>query len=105
MKRPNLRRVLVSALFTVAVLAAPASAAPRARVFVRIGPPAPLVEARIAAPGPGYLWVPGYYTWDGSAYIWTAGRWTLRPRKGALWVPGHWQRERRGWFFIEGHWR
>jgi hypothetical protein len=64
-----------------------------------------VAELRIAAPGPGYVWVRGYHTWNGSAYLWTPGGWVLPPRARARWVPAHWQRERRGWFLVEGHWR
>ena len=69
----------------------PTWAAKRHRVYVRIGPPAPIVEARVVAPGPNYVWVPG--------------GWHRPPRVRAAWVPGHWARERRGWFFVQGHWR
>jgi WXXGXW repeat (2 copies) len=82
-----------------------ACATPRGRVYVRVGPPAPVVERRIVAPGPGYVWVPGYYMWNGAAYVLAPGRWARPPRARAVWVPAHWQRDRHGWFIIEGHWR
>lgn len=85
--------------------AAVACAAPRGRVYVRVGPPAPVVEARIVAPSPAYVWVPGYYTWTGAAYVWAPGRYALPPRAHAVWVAPHWVRERRGWYLVEGHWR
>ena len=71
-------RTLASAVIltsTLAVATACASAAPRNRVYVRIGPPAPIVERRIVAPGPGYVWIPGFHSWDGRAYLWRPGRW------------------------------
>ena len=82
-----------------------ACAAPRGRVYVRVGPPVPIVEARVVAPGPGYIWVPGYYAWERGAYVWLPGRYVVPPRGRALWVPAHWERDRRGWFFVEGRWR
>jgi hypothetical protein len=82
-----------------------ATAAPRGRVYVRTGPPTPIVETRIGAPGPGFVWVPGYYRWDGRAYAWAPGRWDRPPRARARWEPAHWQRDRRGWYFVEGRWR
>jgi WXXGXW repeat (2 copies) len=75
------------------------------RVHVRIGPPVPIVDARVVAPGPGYVWIPGSYTWDGSAYVWVPGRWELPPRPRAVWVPARWEHGRRGWYVVEGHWR
>jgi hypothetical protein len=93
----------LSAAFLLAATAA--CAAPSGRVYVRVGPPAPIVEARVVAPGPGYVWVPGYHVWNGSAYVWTPGAWVRPPRPRAVWVAPHWVRERRGWYFVEGHWR
>jgi hypothetical protein len=98
------RNVLGLALL-VGTLATSACATPRGRLYVRVGPPAPIVEARIVAPGPGYVWVPGYHTWSGSAYVWVPGRWNRPPRARAVWVPARWARDRRGWYFVEGHWR
>ena len=37
--------------------------------------PAPLAEYVPFAPGPGYRWVPGYWTWAGS-WVWVSGQWT-----------------------------
>jgi hypothetical protein len=82
-----------------------ACAYPNGRLYVRVGPPGPIVETRIVAPGPGYEWVPGFYRWDGREYGWVAGRWELPPRARARWVPGHWAQDRRGWYFIDGRWR
>jgi hypothetical protein len=86
-------------------MAASCVATPNGRLYVRIGPPAPIVEARTVAPGPGYVWVPGYYRWDGARYAWATGRWERPPRARARWVAGHWAHERGGWYFVEGHWR
>jgi hypothetical protein len=91
---------------TLAASTACATAAPRrSRVYVRVGPPAPIVETRVVAPGPGYVWIPGYHTWDGRAYVWRPGRWDRGPRANAVWVPARWVRDRRGWYLVEGHWR
>jgi hypothetical protein len=92
-------------LVTATVAVSPACAAPRGRLYVRVGPPAPIVETRIVAPGPEYVWLPGYHMWNGSAYAWVPGRWDRPPRPRAVWVAGRWVRERRGWYFADGHWR
>src|SRR5450631_4165541 len=92
-------------LLAAILVAASACVAPRGRVYVRVGPPTPIVEARLVAPGPDYIWTPGYHAWNGAVYAWVPGRWTLPPRPRAVWVPAHWVRERRGWYFEEGHWR
>jgi hypothetical protein len=99
------RHVFGLALLVGTLAMSAACATPRGRVYIRVGPPAPIVEARIVAPGPGYVWVPGYHTWSGSAYVWVPGRWNRPPRARAIWVPARWARDRRGWYLVEGHWR
>jgi len=81
------------------------AAAPRGRVYVRVGPPAPIVERRIVAPGPGYVWVEGYHRWDGNRFVWVGGRWERPPRSRAVWVPGHWNHDGRGYYWVDGRWR
>ena len=86
-----------------ALIGAPAAASAAARVYVRVGPPAPRVE-RVVVVRPGYVWTPGYYRWNGRVYVWVAGRHVIPPRPHAVWVPGHWERKRRGWFWVAGTW-
>ena len=102
-------QALISALLLSAAIGASAacvSAAPRGRVYVRVGPPVPIVETRVVAPGSGYVWIPGYHRWDERAYVWVPGRWDRAPRANARWVPARWVRdERHGWYLVEGRWR
>jgi WXXGXW repeat (2 copies) len=77
----------------------------QADVFVRVAPPRPRVERRLARPGPRYVWVPGYHIWNGTAYVWRPGVWVLPPRPHARWIRPRWVHRRRGWVFIEGRWR
>jgi len=59
-------------------------------ISVRIGPPALPVYAQPVAPGPGFLWTPGYWAWnDEGGYYWVPGTWVLAP-VGMLWTPGYW---------------
>ena len=102
--KPLVSAVILTASLTAAT--ACASAAPRGRVYVRVGPPAPIVETRIVAPGRGYVWIPGFHAWDGRAYRWRPGRWERGPRASARWVPARWIHDRRhGWYLVEGRWR
>jgi|EndMetStandDraft_7_1072992.scaffolds.fasta_scaffold1115450_1 hypothetical protein len=99
--RQVVRATLVSGFMMISV--ACATAGPR--VYVRIGPPRPVVEVRRVAPGPGYVWTAGYHRWDGRAYAWVPGAWVLPPRRRAVWVAPHWSHDRHGYYFVEGHWR
>ena len=96
-----------NSLIAASVLAGALSAAPALAdpIYVKIAPPAPIVEARVVAPGPDYVWIPGFHRWDGRAYVWVAGRWDRPPRPHAVWVAGHWRHHRNGWYWIEGRWK
>jgi hypothetical protein len=74
-------------------------------VFVAQTPPTVRVETRTVAPGPGFIWTPGYWRWNGATYVWVSGTWIRPPRTTAVWVPGHWVHRPRGWVWVPGHWR
>ena len=77
-----------------------------ARVYVRVGPPAPIAEVRVVAPSRRHVWIAGYHRWDGNAYVWAPGRWELPPANHTAWVAGHWVHQSgHGWYWVEGHWR
>ncbi len=102
-KNPVAFSSLAAAVLAGVLYATPASAA---RVYVSIAPPAPVVEVRAVAPGPGYFWIGGFHRWNGAAYVWVPGRWALPPRAHGVWVAGHWRHHaRHGWYWIDGHWR
>jgi hypothetical protein len=100
-----MRRTILSTLLLSALIAGAACASTSGRLYVRTGPPAPVVERRIEAPGPDFVWQPGFYRWSGNAYVWVPGRYERAPRARAKWVPGHWAHARGGYYFVEGHWR
>jgi hypothetical protein len=94
-----------AALVLVVLLAGAGPAMAGARVYVRIGPPAPVVQVRTVAPGPRHGWVPGYHRWGGRAHVWVPGHWVVPPRPRAVWVAPRWVHHRAGWYFVAGHWR
>ncbi len=100
-----MRLLTAAVLLAASVITSTACAGVSGRVYVRSGPPPLRAEAVLVAPGPEYVWVPGYYRHDGAAYVWVAGRYERPPRLRARWVPAHWERDRRGWYFVDGHWR
>jgi hypothetical protein len=106
MKRQTFANLIAGIFLVSALVVTSACVEPQGRVYVRVGPPPPVVERRVASPGPDYVWIAGYHTWNGNAYVWVPGRWERAPRPRARWVPGHWERSRKnGWYFVEGHWR
>src|SRR5437764_2441180 len=66
--------------------------------YVRVAPPPPRAEVYGYAPGPGYVWAPGYWAWDGGRYHWRSGSWVRRPHARANWVPGRWEHNSRGYY-------
>ena len=78
--------------------------APAAQVYVRIGPPPPVVERPGPPPRAGYVWVAGFHRWDGRRYVWVPGHYVEPPRRYHHWIPGHWVQGPRGYYWREGHW-
>jgi hypothetical protein len=60
------------AVLAMILLAGSALAGPRIAVGIGFGVPAPVAVVRPACPGPGYVWVDGYYAPNG---VWVAGFW------------------------------
>jgi hypothetical protein len=69
---------------------------------VAVAPPAPQVAVE-PAPRAGYVWVSGYWVWNGNRYVWTGGRWVAE-RPGYHWAPAHWVEVDGAWRFVRGHW-
>src|SRR2546428_4255048 len=63
--------------------------APAREVVVTRPPPPVRVETQTVAPGPGYIWITGYWRWTGTTYLWVPGTWVVRPRPSTVWVAGH----------------
>ena len=83
---------------------APLQPPPQTVVVANSAPPPAPVEVIPIAPGPTYVWAPGYYAWNGG-WVWVGGRYVVRPRPGVVWVGGHWGRHGRGYVWIGGGWR
>ena len=85
--RPQFVRGLLMALVLFGVSFASSAVV---SVSVNIAPPALPVYTQPVAPGPGYIWTPGYWAWGPEGYYWVPGTWVLAPYVGALWTPGYW---------------
>ena len=87
-------------------LAACAPLPPLGAMFVAVGPPAYYQDDVIGvAPGPDYVFIRGYWGWQGNGYVWVPGRWAERPDPRAQWVQGRWYHSNQGWYREDGHWR
>jgi len=66
-------------------------------------PPLPVYE-QPDAPGPNYLWTPGYWSYANTGYFWVPGAWVAAPYEGALWTPGWWGNYGNQYRFHHGYW-
>jgi hypothetical protein len=108
--RPAARVALCPAgalLLAVLVMAAPApsSAQVAVGISVTIAPPALPVYVQPICPGPGFIWIPGYWAWDPEfGYYWVPGTWVIAPYQGLLWTPGYWGWYNGAYVWYEGYW-
>jgi hypothetical protein len=71
-----------------------------------IAPPPLPSYSQPAIPGRGYIWVPGYWGWNGTGYYWVPAYWARPPAAGLLWTPGYWawNDTNRDYVFHSGFW-
>ncbi len=80
----------------------PAQAETRFSMVVSNAPPAPRFES-VPAPRHGYVWAPGYWSWNGRHHVWAAGHW-IPERAGYQYVYSEWVPSQGGWSLREGGW-
>ena len=67
-------------------------------------PPAPLEEPEGSPPAPGYVYVNGYWDWNGDQWTWAPGQW-LEPQVGWEYVPPAYYDDGDGCLYVHGHWQ
>jgi hypothetical protein len=77
---------------------------PQQQVIVVAAPPPPRHEVVYRRPGPGYVWVNGYWLWQRGRYVWVAGHWATPPRGYRTWEAPRWERRGGNYIFFEGRW-
>jgi len=93
---PAMKKTLLALM-----LLAGSSSFAQVSVGIRIGPPPPPRVIRpLRSPGPGYVWVEGYWYPSGNRYRWHNGYWTRPPYSGARWIGPRYE----GGSFFEGYW-
>lgn len=57
-------------------------------------------------PTDGYLWQPGYWSWNPAAvdYYWVPGVWVAPPHPGLLWTPCYWGFVNGVYLYHRGYW-
>jgi len=94
-------------LLTVAFLMAGSllTACAGSGAVVIVDPPPPRYGVIGVAPGPGFVWVEGFWDLRGGAWVWAPGRWLRPPRPGAVWVVSGWRHEGAHWRYHRGYLR
>lgn len=112
---PGFWRVPESDLVAEQTIAAPVAPPP---LKTEEPPPAPVAQATVTpaptspaptSPAPravpvNLVWTPGYWTWNGTAYIWIEGAWRIAPHATARWVPPTWSSRRGRYILQPGGW-
>ena len=102
-----IRSFVLAVGFVLCVLAAshPAHAQISLGISIDVEPPPLPVYEQPVISEPGYLWVPGYWTWaDDIGYYWVPGTWVLPPQPDLLWTPGYWGWNDGAYVFYPGYW-
>lgn len=93
-------------LFAIVVVCMSAASFGQIGIAITIAPPPLPVYEQPLCPGDGYLWTPGFwsYDYDINDYYWVPGTWVEAPEVGYLWTPAYW-----GWggdrfVFHDGYW-
>ena len=103
MKKIAIATALLAALGGSVLL--PSVAAAQVNVNINIGEAPPPVRYEVVpAARSGYLWVPGYWNWDGSRHVWSTGHWE-RSRSSYTYVQPEWRQEGEGWRLDRGGWK
>lgn len=75
-----------------------------ASVVADTEPPAPLDEPDSTPPGPGYVYVNGYWDWNGDDWSWAPGQW-VESQPGWEYVPPAYYDYGDGCLYVHGHWQ
>lgn len=67
-------------------------------------PPAPQAETATVAPVRTAVWLPGFWQWDGAAWVWIAGSWQLAPEARVTWRAPEWRPRGNVHVLIPGGW-
>ena len=73
------------------------------RVVIRVAPPALQVE-EVPAARSGYLWAPGYWSWQNRQHVWATGHWE-RERRGQSYQSARWEQRGERYYFAPAHWQ
>jgi len=105
LQRTILGAVLIGGTAVGALAQIPIPPLPGIDVRITSRRPPPLrYERRIPSPGEGYVWVRGFWNWNGDRWDWVPGRWDRPAVSDAYWIPARYVRTPGGTIYEPGHW-
>jgi hypothetical protein len=72
-------------------------------IEVPSSPPDPKPEVKTPCPGPGHIWVAGYWDYIGGHHVWRDGRW-LQGKPDYEYVRARYEFDGKAWQFHVPHW-
>lgn len=67
-------------------------------------PPDPVYEEQTVSPDPGYVWIGGYWGWNGVDWGWYWGRWEPAPEGGVVYIEPYYERVGDHVVYVRGYW-
>ena len=69
-------------------------------------PPPPRREVIVyrERPARNYVWVKGFYDWQGDGWAWVPGHWLAPPARTVRWISPRYVRVEEGWWYEPAHW-
>ncbi len=97
------KAALYSSIFLALSSSVPAFAQININLEVGSPPPSARYEQAPRYLPAGYVWVPGYWSWEHNRYVWIDG-YKIKDRPGYIWVPSRWERHGKKWHMVRGTW-
>ena len=66
-------------------------------------PPEPLYEQMTGSPGVGFVWIDGYWHWNGYEWVWVGGRWE-HEQVGYVYVQPYYDYSGGTYVYTPGYW-
>jgi hypothetical protein len=67
-------------------------------------PPLRMEHHRPPRPGFEFVWIDGYWGWQGGRHVWIGGRWDRPPHGHHHWRQPRWEHRHGGYIFVDGRW-
>jgi hypothetical protein len=96
-----MKNIILSFSFVMISLAA----GPKIAYYAPVPPPPAIEEHHGLAPGPGNIWIAGFWGYEGGRHVWHAGHWDKPPAANFHYVEPRWDRKGSQYAFREGHWQ